>query len=84
MPEEKNLIIALVLSVIISGVGNVYNGLGKRGLVELLISIVLTMAMFPIGLIWWAYVVYDTYVCNVAINSNQEIPKLLTVFEINE
>ncbi|MBQ6443583.1 MAG: hypothetical protein IJJ11_02745 [Methanosphaera sp.] len=84
MPEEKNLVIALILSVIFSGVGNVYNGLGKRGLIELLVAIVLTMAAFPIGLIWWAYVVYDTYACNIAVNNNQEIPLLLTVFEVND
>lgn len=84
MPEEKNLVIALILSIIFSGVGNVYNGLGKRGLIELLVSIVLGVAVFPIGLIWWAYVVYDTYACNVAVNTNQEIPLLLAYFEINE
>ncbi|MBO7719595.1 MAG: hypothetical protein J6S29_05535 [Methanosphaera sp.] len=84
MAEEKNLLIALILSAIISGVGNVYNGLGKRGLIELLVAIVLTTAIFPIGLIWWAYVVYDTYVCNIAVNNNQKIPLLLTVFEVND
>ena len=82
--EEKNLIFALILSAIFSGVGNVYNGLAKRGLVELIVAVIISLVVFPLGLLWWAYVLYDTYICNVAINNNQQIPKFLFTFDIEE
>ena len=82
--EEKNLIFALILSFIFSGVGNVYNGLAKRGLVELIVAVIISLVVFPLGLLWWAYTLYDTYACNVAINNNLPIPKFLFTFDIEE
>ena len=89
MAEQKNLIIALILSVIFTGIGNVYNGLTMRGIVEFVIGFVINAIgafVLPIftyvGIIWWIYALYDTYVCTNAINNNQAIPKFLTQFDL--
>ncbi len=86
---EKNMIIALVLSFIFTGIGNVYDGLVKRGLVEFVVGVILNLlgmnvsSIFTyIAIIWWAYALYDTYVCTNAINNNQAIPKFLTQFDL--
>ena len=86
---EKNMIIAMVLSFILTGIGNVYNGLTTRGAVEFIINCVLgilNLYVSPIfliiNIIWWIYVLYDTYVCTNAINNNQAIPLLLTQIDL--
>ena len=83
--EQKNMIIALVLSLIVTGLGNVYNGLAARGIAEFIIALIIGLlgayvsGIFTfIGLLWVIYVLYDTYLCTNAINNNQEIPLFLT------
>ena len=87
---EKNVIIALVLSFFVSGLGNVYNGLTTRGIVEFVVALIIgilnwltssTIVMI-IAFIWGLYVLYDTYVCTNAINNNQAIPLLLTQIDL--
>lgn len=82
------MVIALILSVFFY-IGNVYNGLVKRGLIEFIIGIILNILYYtvytPLGLlvfIWWVYVLYDTYQCTNAINNNEAIPKFLTQFDL--
>lgn len=86
--EEKSMVISLILSVFFY-IGNVYNGLVKRGLLEFIIGIILNILYYtvytPLGLlvfIWWVYVLYDTYQCTNAINNNEAIPKFLTQFDL--
>ncbi len=88
MAEEKNLILAIILSFLF-GVGNIINGLTVRGIVECASYIIISIlgatvsSIFSfIGLIYWAYILYDTYVCNKAVNYGEEIPKFLTVIEL--
>ena len=70
----------MILSLLVTGLGNVYNGLYKRGIAEFAISIVIWLLNFVIpyiGLIcfaWLLYVLYDTYDCTTAINENKRIP----------
>ncbi|RAP46915.1 MAG: hypothetical protein BZ135_03085 [Methanosphaera sp. rholeuAM6] len=85
---QKNMILALLLSFLFY-LGNAYNGLVKRGLVEFAVGIILIILEYGvssfIGLfvfIWWIYVLYDTYSCTNAINNNQAIPKFLTQFDL--
>ena len=76
----KNIYIAMILSLLVTGLGNIYNGLYKRGIAEFAISIVMWLLNFVIpylGLIylaWLLYVLYDTYDCTTAINENKRIP----------
>ena len=76
----KNIYIAMILSLLVTGLGNIYNGLYKRGIAEFAISIVMGLLNFVIpylgliGLAWLLYVLYDTYGCTTAINENKRIP----------
>ncbi|RAP44563.1 MAG: hypothetical protein BZ135_07950 [Methanosphaera sp. rholeuAM6] len=86
---EKNMIVALVLGLLITGLGLMYDGLVKRGAVSLVIAIVLGLLNYAVssifmyvGLIFAIYVLYDTYVCTNAINNNQAIPKFLTQIDL--
>ena len=88
MSEEKNVVVAVLLSIII-GMGNVYNGLVKRGLFELIVGILfIVLAMisskyfYVVCGIWLIFAMYDTYLCTKAINDNEEIPKLLGKLKI--
>lgn len=87
---DKNMALALIFSFLITGAGNIYNGLEKRGLVEFFVGIFLTgsswffssMILRIIGIIWFIYVLYDTYQCTNAIANNQPVPPLLTKFNL--
>ncbi|MBE6486152.1 MAG: hypothetical protein E7Z85_04835 [Methanosphaera stadtmanae] len=86
---EKNMIIALVLSFLITGLGLVYDGLIKRGIVSFVIGVIVALLNYYvssifsiIGLIWALYVLYDTYQCTKAINNNQAIPLFLTQVDL--
>ncbi|MBR0471509.1 MAG: hypothetical protein IJI98_02275 [Methanosphaera sp.] len=85
---EKNMIIAMLLSFFFY-LGNAYNGLIKRGLIEFVIGIILNILYYTVSstigilvFIWFIYVLYDTYVCTNAINNNQQIPLFLTQIEL--
>lgn len=89
MAEQKNMVVALLLSFIICGIGNVYIGLTKQGLFELAICIIFNiLAMtssvyfYVVSMIWLIFAIYDTYLCTSAVNKNEEIPKLLGKLDI--
>lgn len=86
---QKNMIIAIVLSILITGLGLIYDGLVKRGIVSFVVALIFSLlsrtvsSLFAIiGLIWALYVIYDTYQCTNAINNNQAIPLFLTQVEL--
>ncbi|RAP54495.1 MAG: hypothetical protein BZ137_01900 [Methanosphaera sp. rholeuAM130] len=89
--QNKSLFLGCLLSFFITGMGNVYAGLKKRGIVEFILSLIIN-AFIPVtpeflidfnsyvlylALIWEIYVVYDTYKCIKAINADKEIPLFL-------
>lgn len=83
------MIIALILSFFITGLGLVYDGLYTRGIVSFAIGVILgflnafvSNIFLIVSLIWTLYVLYDTYLCTNAINENQAIPKFLTQFDL--
>ncbi|MBE6487146.1 MAG: hypothetical protein E7Z86_00275 [Methanosphaera stadtmanae] len=92
--KHKNPIIGLVLSFIVSGLGNIYAGLYRRGIFQIIISVMLnylTFYIFPnnmiltmINLIWAFYVMYDSYICIVARNAGKEVPLLLGFIRFKE
>lgn len=64
--EEKNMILALFLSVFLMGLGLVYAGDKKKGII-LFIAILIFHRLrkfeifFIIAIILWAYAIYETY-----------------------
>lgn len=89
--SKKSVMLGCLLSFFITGIGNVYAGLTKRGIIEFIISLIINSFIpvtpdylvdfnsyiFYMALIWEIYVIYDTYRCIKAINSNQEVPLFL-------
>ena len=79
--KEKNKILALILSLIIPGLGNYYQEFKQRFVVEFIIGLVLIGIYFIIGeyglvlyILWEALVLIDTYQCNIVITEGREIP----------
>lgn len=65
---EKNMVIALVLSLIFTGIGIVYAGDVKKGLTFFALSVILNiLGMWVIfifswiSILVWAYALYQTY-----------------------
>lgn len=86
---EKNMIIAMLISLIFTGLGLVYDGLPTRGIVVFGIAIVIGIIVQFGGILvsllsflWLIYALYDTYQCTKAINENQPIPKFLGNYEL--
>lgn len=86
---EKNMIIALVLSFLITGLGLIYDGLVTRGIVSFVIGLIISLlnlyvsSIFAIlSIIWFIWVLYDTYQCTTAINENRAIPLFLTQIDL--
>ena len=65
---NKNMIIALILSFIWSGLGLIYAGDKKRGILLALIAIIFDLLMYSVHIIFgmgvfivWVYSIYETY-----------------------
>jgi TM2 domain-containing membrane protein YozV len=65
----KSLAITIVLAVILSGLGHIYLGIIKRGIVILIIGIALWVVVswlipffgWIIGVAYWIWQIYDAY-----------------------
>jgi len=103
--NQKNVIIAVILDIVLGfilyflcGVGQLYLGLYKRGVVlgalgfvPMIIGSILiysgnvglgTIISLVLGIILIIYAAYDAYVCTAAINEGRPIPLLLGNFDI--
>lgn len=76
--EEKNPIMALILSLLVCGLGQFYNGQPKKGII-LLISAMVSgiLILFVIGLVLlpivWVYNLYDAYTTAEKISNGIEV-----------
>ena len=61
MAGEKNPIVAAILSFVIVGLGQVYCGKIKKGVILFLAAVIGSFLLFIPGLIVWAFGVYDAY-----------------------
>jgi TM2 domain-containing membrane protein YozV len=62
---RTNTLVAVVLSVILSGLGQLYLGVRKRGLVFVVVGVILIVWFAVMGVgdiypLFWAYGIYDT------------------------
>ena len=57
----KNVAVALILSVIIPGLGQIYCGKVLKGILFLVISVFFLVGFSLIGLVIWIFNIYDTY-----------------------
>lgn len=70
---EKNPVVAALLSVFVPGLGQVYNGDLKRGILFYLGTLIATLFLIIPGIIVWAYQLWDAYSTAKMMNSG-EIP----------
>ena len=82
--EEKNPLLALILSFLIVGLGQFYNGHSTKGIILFVLAIISgILIFFFIGLIlWpivWIYAMYDAYKSAELINKGVEVPDKLTL-----
>lgn len=79
---EKNIYIALVLTFFITGLGSIYAGETKKGLILLSIRILFAVIGMAIGMfaiysiLVWAYAFYEAYK-DVQIANGRKNPKLI-------
>ena len=76
--KEKSSAIAAILSFLIPGVGQIYVGKAKRGILILILGIVIAMfsmfLFFIPYLIYWLWNIYDAY--SLANKYNEEYKRL--------
>ena len=93
MADQKNAILAAVLTFLILYLGYIYLGLAKRWIVAIVCAIVIslivgmivgsgTMLHYLVSFIVGLYFTYDTYQCANAINENRSIPLLFNVLDV--
>lgn len=93
---QKNVLLAVIMTVFIAGIGHAYFKLYKRGAISFIISVlcniivlyyctstVMLYIMEFISLAWSLYIIYDVYLCGTAINQADEVPLFLGYFKIN-
>ena len=71
--EEKSSFIAILCSLFVPGLGQVYNGETEKGVIIFLATLIGTFILIIPGVIVWIYGMYDAYTIAKKMN-NKEIP----------
>ncbi|MCK4319768.1 hypothetical protein KAW38_04315 [Candidatus Micrarchaeota archaeon] len=83
--EEKSPILAAILSFLITGVGQIYNGQITKGIILLLAHLGMWVVVFvlsyfligccmvPIPILIWVYSIYDAYKTAERINAGEKV-----------
>jgi TM2 domain-containing membrane protein YozV len=71
--EEKSSFIAILCSLFIPGLGQVYNGETEKGVIIFLATLIGAFIFIIPGVIVWIYGMYDAYTIAKKMN-NKEIP----------
>jgi len=71
--EEKSSFIAILCSLFIPGLGQVYNGETEKGVIIFLATLIGAFIFIIPGIIVWIYGMYDAYTTAKKMN-NKEIP----------
>jgi TM2 domain-containing membrane protein YozV/RNA polymerase subunit RPABC4/transcription elongation factor Spt4 len=76
--EEKNIILAIILSVLLPGLGQIYLGLDRKGamfLIGYVISAILIILIigFLLCMIIWVWALVDTIMSTNALNRGEEV-----------
>ena len=67
MPGEKSVVVSLILSFLLTGLGQLYNGEISKGVIFLVVAIilwiltVLTLFLCVVAIPFWIYGMYDAY-----------------------
>lgn len=77
--ETRKPAISAILSALVPGLGQIYNGETAKGLLFLLAAVILFLSIgYLVGIVlypvFWVYAVYDAYHCAKKINSGGLLP----------
>ena len=67
MPGEKSVVVSLILSFLLTGLGQLYNGEISKGVIFLVVAIILwiltilTIFLCVVTIPFWIYGMYDAY-----------------------
>ena len=84
--KHKNIFIALILSFILTGIGTVYAGNTKKGLMLLALRLICTVItvlipfIFVLNIVVWIFGIYDAYYETQRANGNPN-PNLIRDFQ---
>ena len=73
--NKKEPILALILSFIIPGLGQIYVGNVKKGIIFLIIAVILYIFTGLIGIIFAIYTMYDAYKMAEIYNKTGQVPQ---------
>jgi TM2 domain-containing membrane protein YozV len=76
--QKKNPLIALILSLIITGVGQIYNGQVIKGVILLVVFFIVFVIFWPLALIVWLFGMYDAYTTAGKINNGDRITDIFS------
>jgi TM2 domain-containing membrane protein YozV len=76
--QKKNPLIALILSLIITGVGQIYNGQVRKGVILLVVFFIVFVIFWPLALIVWLFGMYDAYTTAGKINNGDRITDIFS------
>lgn len=76
--NQKNAVLAAVLSFLICGVGQMYNGQWKKGIVLLIVCILVAFLLGLVSLIVVVVAVYDAYTTAQKINNGEVVKDLFS------
>ena len=76
--QKKNPLIALILSLIITGVGQIYNGQVRKGVILLVVFFIVIIIFWPLALIVWLFGMYDAYATAGKINNGDRITDIFS------
>lgn len=73
--EEKNMVFAIILSLLWSGLGLIYAGDRNKGLILAIVAIIFDILMYTVNIMFgmavfiiWVYSIYETYQEVQAVN----------------
>lgn len=75
--NRKEPILSLILSFLLPGLGQIYNGQVKKGLILLVVYLLLCWTCL-VPLLIWLYGMYDGYTVAQAINRGECLPDWLS------
>jgi TM2 domain-containing membrane protein YozV len=76
--DKKNPVLAAIASFLICGVGQMYNGHWKKGVLLLVVFIIIWLIFWPLALIVWIFGMYDAYTMAQKINNGENVPDLFS------
>ncbi|MGQ4833791.1 MAG: zinc-ribbon domain-containing protein [Candidatus Asgardarchaeia archaeon] len=78
--KKKEPILALILSFIIPGLGQMYVGNVKKGIIFLVIAVILYILFWVVGFLFAVYTMYDAYKMAEIYNETGQVPQDMFLF----